>query len=134
MVHGNREKTMSKGASRSRRAKERKDVYLPHLEKAWPTILRAYHEFKALKPIIEYRLREGIVCAFPASPYIDDLTERTREQTRKLYEEATAQGKMMVFISDSRERVLRSYVFAIKAPECAEGGTKAHARRKRIAT
>ena len=121
-----------KSPSTSRRTKERKEAYLLELERAWPTILRAYHDFKARRPIIEYRVREDLVCAFPASAYLDGLTKRTREQTRKMHERATATGRIVVFVSDSREQVLRSYVFAIEAPGCAESKRKTRVRRKRI--
>ena len=34
------------------------------LGKIWPSILLAYDDFKHLKPILEYRLREKIVYAY----------------------------------------------------------------------
>jgi hypothetical protein len=75
--------TMSKRPVGKRKSSKVKDVYLRYLGKIWPTILRAYADFKEMKPIIEYRLREKAVLAYPALPYIDDLTKRTREQTRQ---------------------------------------------------
>lgn len=107
---------MSKRPVGKRKSSKVKDVYLRHLGKIWPTILRAYNDFKDIKPIIEYRLREKVVLAYPALPYIADLTKRTREETRQVYREAAENRRFMVFISDSRERVLRSYVFAIEEP------------------
>ena len=107
-----------------RRKSDKDDVYPRHLGKIWPTILRAYAEFKELKPIVEYRLREKVVLAYPALSYIDDLTERTRGQTRRIYQEATENGRFMVFVSDSRERVLRSCVFAIEEPDRARSSTQ----------
>jgi hypothetical protein len=104
-------------AAKSRAApKKGKDPYLGHLRKAWPTILRAYDDFKDLDTIIEYQLRQGLVCAYPALDYIRDLTNRTRAQTRREYREATAAGKFMIFVRDTKDRVLRSYVFPIEKP------------------
>ena len=71
------------------------------------------------KPIIEYRLRQKLVLAYPALPYINDLTERTREQTRRIYAEAVAAGQLMVFVRDTRKRILRSYVLAAEEPQRA---------------
>jgi len=81
--------------------------------KAWPTILLAYHDFKDNKSIIEYRLRQEMVLAYPALPYINDLTERTRKETRRIYADAVAAGQLMVFVRDTRKRVLRSYVLPV---------------------
>ena len=46
-----------------------------------------------------------------AKEYIDGLTERTREAVRRQFNEITAQGGMMVFIRDNRNKVLQSHVF-----------------------
>jgi hypothetical protein len=93
------------------------DPYLPALGKIWPTILLAYDNFKELKPIIVYQIRQKKVLAYPAQAYINDLTERTREEARRIYAEAAAAGKFMVFVYDTRKRVFRSYVFSVEAPE-----------------
>jgi hypothetical protein len=99
-----------------------KDPYLLALGKIWPSILSAYDDFKDLKPILEYRLREKILYAYPALPYINDLNDRTREQARRTYMDAIAGGEIMVFVSDTSKRVLRSYVFPVEEPE--KGGSK----------
>jgi len=96
------------------RPKKGKDPYLLALGKIWPTIQLAYDDFKDIKPIIEYRLREQIVFAYPGLPYINDLTDRTREQARRIYVDAIAAGEFMVFVCDTRKRVLRSFVFPVK--------------------
>ena len=91
----------------------RKDPYLDALGKVWPYVARAYDDFKDEKPIIVYELPRRMVCAYPAIDYINDLTERTREQTRQLYKQAMAADEFMVFVRDTKNRVLRSYVFPI---------------------
>jgi len=110
---------MSKPPAPKSDSKKRKDPYLSALGKAWPTILTAYNDFKDSKPIIEYRLRQKLVLAYPAIPYINDLTERTRKQTRRIYRDTVAEGQLMVFVRDTRKRVLRSYVLPIEEPERA---------------
>jgi hypothetical protein len=50
----------------------------------------------------------------PAKDYIDGLTERTRETVHCQFSEITAQGGIMVFIRDSRNKVLQSHVFMPK--------------------
>jgi hypothetical protein len=108
---------MAKRPTTKPKPKEKKDPYLLALGKAWPTILLAYDDFKKHKPIVEYRLRQKKVLVYPALPYINDLTERTREQTRRIYADAVAAGEFMVFVCDTSKRVLRSYVFPVEEPE-----------------
>ncbi len=108
---------MRKRRSTKAKADQETDPYLRSLGRAWPTVLRAYDDFKDENPIIEYRVQQGQVRAYPARAYIDDLSDRTREQTRRTYREAVAAGEFMVFILDTAKRVFRSYVFPIEEPE-----------------
>ena len=107
---------MNKRPRTKSRLGKAEDPYLPALAKIWPTILSAYDDFRNRKPIVEYRPVEKIVYAYPALPYINDLTVRTREQTRRLYVESMAAGEFLVFVRDSSKRVLRSYVFPVEQP------------------
>jgi hypothetical protein len=108
---------MTKRPTTKSRPKKEKDPYLLALDKAWPTILLAYADFKQHKPIVEYRLRQKKVYVYPALPYIDDLTDRTREQARQVYLDGAAAGQFMVFVCDTSKRVLRSYVFPVEEPD-----------------
>ena len=90
-----------------------KDPYLSALYEHWDTIATAYRDQHANRPIIEYRLPEQVICSYPASAFIDDLTVRTREATRLQYQEASARGDILVFVRDSDKRILRSYEFPL---------------------
>lgn len=90
------------------------DPYLQAIQEHWPVITLAYKEHHDKKPIIECVLPRQIVYAYPAYDYIDGLTESTREDTRRLYQQASKAGKLLVFIRDSERRVLRSYVFRLE--------------------
>jgi hypothetical protein len=105
---------MNKRTASKSNPKKGIDPYLAALDKIWPTIRSAYEDFKDLKPIVEYHLCQEIVYAYPALPYINDLTERTRAQARQVYLDAAAGGKFMVFVCDTKRRVLRSYVFPLE--------------------
>src|SRR5260370_36539202 len=102
--------TMSRPPKTKSGSKKRKDPYLSALDKAWSNILLAYNDFKDFKPMIEYRLQQEIVLAYPALPYINDLTEWTTKKTRRIYADAVAAGQLMVFVRDPRKRILRSFV------------------------
>ena len=107
---------MNNRRSTKSKSSKGKDPYLLKLHRIWPSILVAYDDFKDKKPIVEYRLPRKIVCVYPALDYINDLTERTREQTRLIYKKAVANGQFMVFVHDADNRVLRSYVFYVEEP------------------
>lgn len=96
------------------------DPYFEKIIDGWATISYAYRMHKHKKPIIEYELPREIVYAYPAKEYIDSLSARTRDQTRRQYEEVSEARKFMVFISDTDKKVLRSYVFGV--PDDSELG------------
>ena len=108
---------MTKRTTTKSRPKKEKDPYLHALDEAWPTIMLAYDNFKQHKPIVEYRIREKKVYAYPALPYIDDLTDRTREEARQVYLRAVAAGQFMIFVRDTSKRVFKSYVFPVEEPD-----------------
>lgn len=85
--------------------------YTEQITEFWPTIMRAWSEYGDKHPIIECDVIHKRVAAMPAREYIDALSERTRETTRRQFEEITAQGGMMVFVRDSKNRVLRSHIY-----------------------
>ncbi len=77
----------------------------------WPTIMRAWEEHSGKRTIIECDVVRRKVAAMPAKEYIDGLTERSREGTHRQFNEISAEGGMMVFIRDSKNKVLQSHVF-----------------------
>lgn len=85
--------------------------YTRQIAKYWPTILRAWQGHAEKRPIIECDLAGKKVRAYPAAEYIDGLSERTREATRREFARTMAEGGIMVFILDSKNRVLQSYSF-----------------------
>ncbi|MBI1746120.1 MAG: hypothetical protein HYR55_05985 [Acidobacteria bacterium] len=78
----------------------------------WPTIMKAWHEHKDKRPLIECNLLERSVYTYPAKEYINTLSERTRLKTLRQYTQVVAHGGMMVFIIDPERRVLQSYIYS----------------------
>jgi hypothetical protein len=89
--------------------------YTDQIAEFWPTIMQAWSEYGDKNPIIECDVVDRKVSAMPAREYIDELSERTRETARRQFEETTAQGGMMVFVRDSKNRVLQSHIFNLDA-------------------
>jgi len=87
------------------------DEYSEKINEYWDEITGMYILFEDKKPIIELDPNRIRIIAYPAEEYLDGLSERTREQTRKQYQKATATGALMVFVRDEEKEVLRSYIF-----------------------
>ena len=85
--------------------------YEKEIEQFWPTIMQAWGEHGDKKPIIECDVVGKKVSAVPAKDYIDGLSGRTSKATFQQYEKTVAESGMMLFIRDSKNQVLRSYVF-----------------------
>ena len=85
--------------------------YTEQIAEFWPTIMRAWNDYADKRPVIECDVVKRQVLAWPAQEYISGLSERTREVTRRQFQRATAAGGIMVFIRDSRNRVLQSQVY-----------------------
>ena len=85
--------------------------YTKQIAEFWPTIMRAWNDHADKHPVIECDVVKRQVLAWSAQDYIDGLSERTREVTRRQFRHATAAGGIMVFIRDSRNRVLQSHVY-----------------------
>ena len=87
------------------------DEYSEKIKEHWDKITGMYIAFEDKKPIIEFETNRIRIIAYPAEEYLDGLSERTREQTKKQYQEAVATGALMVFVMDEVKEVLRSYIF-----------------------
>ena len=90
--------------------------YDKEIAEFWPTIMQAWEEHGVKHPVIECDVVLRKVAAMPAKEYINGLTDRTRKAVRREYEKASAEGGIMVFIRDSKNQVLRSYVFTLDDP------------------
>src|SRR5260221_1522092 len=92
---------MAKPTAIKRKRAQRKDPYWDAIGEVWPHILRANNDFKDKKPVIEYELPRGMIYAFPAADYINDLTDRTKEKTREIHRQAAAAREFLVFVRDT---------------------------------
>ena len=89
---------------------ESDDQYWETILQEWPRIINAYHEHEDKKPIMEYRLPDRKIYAYPANDYIDDLSLRSREDARNTYHRSCLENKMMIFVKDMKNKILKSYV------------------------
>ena len=61
--------------------------------------------------IIEYHLTEQKIYSYPADEYVRALSKRTRDQTARQFAEATRCNQVLLFVKDTKNQRLRSYVF-----------------------
>jgi hypothetical protein len=97
-----------------KKATSKSDPYLRMLHLHWDALTGMYAAFEELAPMMEFDVTSGQIRAYAAKDYLERLTDRTREQTKKQYEEAVAKGDLVVFVRDETERILRSYVFPLE--------------------
>ena len=93
------------------------DPYLDLIDEQWNNIVMMYDVFRDKYPIVEYEVDSKKIYSYSANEYIDTLTRRTRNETKKQYEEACSNNQFMLFIKDEMNRKLRSYIFDIPEQE-----------------
>ena len=85
--------------------------YTEQIAQFWPTIMQAWATHANKRPVIECDLASKTVRAYASREYIDSLSARTRESTRREFARTVDEGGIMVFILDTKNRVLQSYSF-----------------------
>ena len=85
--------------------------YSKQIEKFWPTIMQAWEAHAEKHPVIECDVVGKKVRVYPSGEYIDSLSERTRETTHQEFVRTDEEGGIMVFILDTKNKVLQSQCF-----------------------
>ena len=80
----------------------------------WDALTGMYAAFEDLETMMEFDVASGQIRAYSAKDYLEGLTDRTREETKKEYEKVVAKGDLMVFVRDESKEILRSYVFPLR--------------------
>ena len=87
------------------------DPYMAMIEAEWAHIVLVYQTFRGKDQIIEYDVGEEKIYSYPAGDYIQNLSERTRDQTARVFADATRRNQFLLFVKDAKNQRLRSYVF-----------------------
>jgi len=87
------------------------DPYLDQIDEQWDNIVMVYQTFKGKDQIIEFDVTEQKIYSYPAGDYIQTLSERTRDQTTRQFAEAKKRNQFLLFIKDTKNQRLRSYIF-----------------------
>ncbi len=89
------------------------DPYLDLIDEHWNSIAMMYDAFRDNKPIVEYEVDSEKIYSYAANEYINALTARTRNETKKMYDKASNNNQFMLFINDKKNKKLRSYIFDV---------------------
>jgi len=90
---------------------QKSDPYLKKIGKHWNEIVDMYLAFRERGTIIEFDPNTLRIIAYPAMEYLDGLTNRTKDDAKKVYREAHDADSIMLFVRDAKKKVLRSYIF-----------------------
>jgi hypothetical protein len=88
------------------------DQYMGHIQ-------IFYRRLADKKPVMELSLPSRKIYAYPYTEYLKTLSKRSQEMLRKDYRMAVKHNKMVVFVRDNKERVLKSCSIPIAEIECA---------------
>lgn len=89
------------------------DLYIKIIDGQWQHIADIYNKFRDKQPIIECCVNSGRIYSYPANDYINNLSARTREQTRIQYEKACKDNQFLLFVRDENNQKLKSYMFDV---------------------
>ncbi len=87
------------------------DPYVDMIDEQWDNIVIVYQTFRGKDQIIEYDVTEQKIYSYPADEYVQTLSERTRDQTARQFAEATRCNQLLLFVKDTKNQRLRSYMF-----------------------
>ena len=90
-----------------------KDKYINLINEQCHHIENIYSIFKDKKPIIEYLVNSEEILSYPAIDYINTLSDRTREQTKKQYIDTCNNNQFLLFVKDVQNQKLKSYILDI---------------------
>ena len=78
-------------------------------EEHFNDIRTLYDQFKPEKRIIFYDIEDGKLFAFPYKEYEKTLSKRSRITLKKQHEDARRNNQIVVFVSDSKFKTLKSF-------------------------
>lgn len=86
------------------------DPYWDTIQERWDAIIGMYNAFRDKDQIIEFDITDQKIYSYPAGDYIKTLSERTRDQTAHQFAEAKKRNQFILFVKDTQNKRLRSYI------------------------
>ena len=76
-----------------------------------------YDKFADKRPVMELALPSKKIYAYPYTEYLKDLSPRSQGMLKRDYQAAIKKNRMVVFVRDNDECVLKSGTFPIDPPK-----------------
>jgi len=89
------------------------DPYFVAIQEQWANILGLYMMYERKKSIILYDIQEGKIYAYPYKEFKAELSKKSQVPLERDYKAAYTTGRMVVFVTDNRERKLVSYTIRV---------------------
>lgn len=86
------------------------DPYWDMIQERWDAIIGMYNAFRDKDQIIEFDITDQKIYSYPAGDYIGTLSERTRDQTARHFAETKKRNQFILFVKDTQNKRLRSYI------------------------
>lgn len=91
------------------------DPYWDTIQEHWDAIILTHKAFSHKDQILEFDVTGQKIYSYPAGDYINNLSERTREQTARQFAEAKKRNQFILFVKDTQNKRLRSYILELPA-------------------
>jgi hypothetical protein len=89
------------------------DPYFEAIQEQWINIRSLYMTYGNKKPIILYDILESKIYAYPYKEFKAELSKKSQASLEHEYKSASVLGSMIVFVRDSINRKLVSYIMSI---------------------
>ena len=97
------------------------DPYFKAIQEQWPNIRGLYMALESKNPIILYDIQDNKIYAYPYKEFKDELSKKSQETLEHDYKSASTLGSMVVFVRDSVERKLVSYIVSMETSRHVRG-------------
>lgn len=90
------------------------DPYLDIIDECWDNILMMYSLFASKGPVMLLELPSLKIYAYPYQEYKADLNQRSQAILTHQYQQAQANGQMVLFVRDNEKQKFRSYILNLE--------------------
>src|SRR5687768_2893102 len=98
-----------KRKSKPAKTNEPRDEFLEIALEQYENILMMYKLFEDKKPVMLFDIQEQRVYAYPYHNFRAEMNERSQRMLKEQYEQAQADGKIVVFVWDNLKQKFVSY-------------------------
>ena len=90
------------------------DPYLDIIDECWDKIVMMYDLFEDKGPVILLELPSLKIFAYPYQEFKADLSQRSQAILTHQYQQAQANGQVVLFVRDNEKQKFRSYTLNLE--------------------